>query len=107
MLVHGFADLTGVAADFLEEVLRVVGGIVLLDRFAPVLPEWILYWALATGRMLAPFVPLKVAVLLMTALGVVATMAWTAGLSFNFVCESHHAMGVPITTRTSVVTSAS
>jgi hypothetical protein len=32
LLVHGFADLTGVAADLLEAVLRACGGTVLLDR---------------------------------------------------------------------------
>ena len=32
LLIHGFADLTGVAADLLEEILKVLGGIVLLDR---------------------------------------------------------------------------
>jgi hypothetical protein len=32
LLVHGFADLTGVAADLLEAALRVGGGVVLLDR---------------------------------------------------------------------------
>jgi hypothetical protein len=32
LLVHGFADLTGVAADFLAELLKIFGGKVLLDR---------------------------------------------------------------------------
>lgn len=32
LLVHGFADLTGVAADLLRALLEVVGGSVLLDR---------------------------------------------------------------------------
>jgi len=32
LLVHGFADLTGVAADLLEAILRACGGTVLLDR---------------------------------------------------------------------------
>jgi hypothetical protein len=32
LLVHGFADLTGVAADLLTEILRVCGSAVLLDR---------------------------------------------------------------------------
>lgn len=32
LLVHGFADLTGVAADLLTELLRACGGIVVLDR---------------------------------------------------------------------------
>ena len=32
VLIHGFADLTGVAADLLTAVLRVVGGVVLMDR---------------------------------------------------------------------------
>jgi len=32
LLIHGFADLTGVAADLLVAALRVIGGTVLLDR---------------------------------------------------------------------------
>lgn len=32
ILVHGFADLTGVAADLLTTVLREMGGVVLVDR---------------------------------------------------------------------------
>ncbi len=32
VLVHGFADLTGVAADLLTTVLREIGGVVLMDR---------------------------------------------------------------------------
>ena len=32
VLIHGFADLTGVAADLLTTVVQVVGGVVLVDR---------------------------------------------------------------------------
>ncbi|MCU0303456.1 MAG: PD-(D/E)XK nuclease family protein [Thermoanaerobaculales bacterium] len=40
LLVHGFADLTGVAADLLDAVLRACGGVVLLDRVPdPVDPD--------------------------------------------------------------------
>jgi len=32
VVIHGFADLTGVAADLVSAVVRIVGGVVLLDR---------------------------------------------------------------------------
>jgi len=32
VMIHGFADLTGVAADLVSAVVKIVGGVVLLDR---------------------------------------------------------------------------